>query len=160
MTSIRRHYAGQVLIVLGIIASGCCLAGAELIEPSRNLDAGSNEPGRIWVFSEPPGLSVRIDGKEVGVTPIVSREIEAGGHTVRVADSSTQVQVPPGESVRLSLFKGQILMLTDVEAAASRSAPPKPASSPTPPRADSQPPQPGPDRQPAFWPMNPRGQIY
>jgi hypothetical protein len=159
MTSIRRHYAGQVLIVLGIIASGC-LAGAELIEPSRNLDAGSNELGRIWVFSEPPGLSVRIDGKEVGVTPIVSREIEAGGHTVRVADNSTEVQVPPGEGVRLSFFRGQILVLTDMEPAASRSAQPKPGPSPAPPRTDSQPPQRGPANQPAFWPLNPRGQIY
>lgn len=159
MKYVLGHFSGRFLIIVGIIACSC-LAGAELIEPSRTLDGGLTESGHIWVFSEPPGLSVRINGKEVGVTPIVSREIEAGGHTVRVADSSTQVQVPPGEGVRLSFFKGQILVLTDVEAAASRSAPPKPGPSPTPPRADSQPPQPDPAKQPAFWPMNPRGQIY
>ena len=39
------------------------------------------------VTSSPSGVSVVLDGKEVGVTPISSLEIEAGKHTVEVGDA-------------------------------------------------------------------------
>ena len=158
MNSILRHVACQVLIVVGTIAFSS-LAGAGLIEPSRGLDDRSSNSGRVWVFSEPPGLSVLINGKNAGLTPIIDLEIGVGEHLVQVQNESTKIFVLSNSSLRLSFFRGQFLMIPEkemgpTEAASSKHSPPS-----APNRVDPNAANPNRTND-FFWPINPRGPIY
>ena len=64
--------------------------------------------GWVTVLSDPPGLSVRVDGREIGRTPVNEREIPPGVHDVVVTDPKyyevgERVQVERGQQKRLNL---------------------------------------------------------
>lgn len=82
---------------------------AELIEPTRSLKSSPEDPGRLTVFSEPPGLDVRLDGRLVGKTPLRIEAVDPQAHRLQVAASVTEVNVEPGETYHISLFKNKFI---------------------------------------------------
>lgn len=85
---------------------------AELIEPSRSL-GGEQQPttGRLSVLSEPPGLKITLDGDSLGKTPTFMVEVEEGIHTLRVKESETDIYVKPGKTLKISLHKGEFILI-------------------------------------------------
>ena len=64
--------------------------------------------GKISVESTPPGLKVQLDGREVGVTPLLGLEVEPGRHQVKLADdcheeAGQELTVGRGEEKRVTL---------------------------------------------------------
>ncbi len=82
---------------------------AELIEPTRTLKKTSEDPGKLTVFSEPPGLTVKIDGTPVGKTPLRIQEIAPGGHRLQIKDSITEINLEPGMTFHISLFRNKFI---------------------------------------------------
>jgi hypothetical protein len=84
----------------------------ELIEPTQTLE-GEQQPttGRLTILSEPPEQKIMLDGKTLGKTPIFLVEIEAGVHSLRVADSKTDIYVEPGKTLKVSLFKNEFVFI-------------------------------------------------
>lgn len=73
--------------------------------------SGATRPARgigtLSIETRPPGARVRLDNKDVGVSPIVLGDVAAGTHTVRLDLSgyktwATTVTVKPGERLRVS----------------------------------------------------------
>ena len=132
---------------------------AQLIEPTRTLRDGGGEAGTLNVYSEPPGLEVRLDGDPIGKTPVQSHRLAAGAHVLRIRETDREVQVAPGKSLTISWFKGSFI-----------NVPEKPQAEPLPaptaePKPQPQPQQPPPQPQPAandpfYWPLNSKGPIY
>ena len=85
---------------------------AELIEPSRTLE-GESQPtsGRLTVLSEPPGLKITLDGDSLGETPAFLVEIPEGVHSLRVKDSQTDIYVEAGKTLKISLHKGEFILI-------------------------------------------------
>jgi hypothetical protein len=101
------------LIVLLISAlSSFCLA-SELIEPTRTLKGGTEERGRLIVFSEPPQLEVFLDGKSVGLTPLWLTQVKAGWHTVRIEEKETRFYLGHEKALEVGLFKGSFITLPE-----------------------------------------------
>jgi hypothetical protein len=94
-------------------------AGADLIQPTRTLEDENVNPGKLFVFSEPPGLLVTLDGKALGKAPVYLDSVTEGPHKVQVADKDTTIVIAPGEVRRLSFFKGKIIDLTSKETGTS-----------------------------------------
>ena len=82
---------------------------AELIEPSRSLKTTAEGPGRLTVFSEPPGLTVKLDGITVGQTPTRIKEVEPGIHQLQVSESVTEIYMEPGKTFHISLFRNRFI---------------------------------------------------
>jgi len=82
---------------------------AELIEPTRSLKAAGEEPGRLTVFSEPPGLSVKLDGAIIGQTPLRIERVGPGMHQLKVGESITEIDIEPGQTFHISLFKNKFI---------------------------------------------------
>ena len=82
---------------------------SELIEPTRTLELSSDSPGKLSVFSEPPGLDVALDGSGIGKTPIISKIVEPGTYVLRVNSEETEIYIGPGKDLRLSLHKGAFI---------------------------------------------------
>ena len=82
---------------------------AELIGPTRSLKATAEGHGQLTVFSEPPGLSVKLDGIFVGQTPIRIKALDTGAHQLQVAESVTEIYVEPGQTFHISLFKNKFI---------------------------------------------------
>jgi formylglycine-generating enzyme required for sulfatase activity len=64
--------------------------------------------GWLTVISEPPGLSVTIDGREAGVTPLRSLEVDTGAHDVLVVspvhhEEGRRVVIERGERETVSV---------------------------------------------------------
>jgi serine/threonine protein kinase len=57
---------------------------AKPVVPSAKTAVSPAAAGRLVVHSTPPGATVVVDGKEVGVTPLTQRDLTAGTHLVRV----------------------------------------------------------------------------
>jgi hypothetical protein len=74
------------------------LGGGRKTPVAVELDANF---GGLEVTSEPAGLSVTIDGKEAGKTPLALAQLAAGAHEVRIA--SEQYAAP---SQRVSIARG------------------------------------------------------
>ena len=133
--------------------------GGELIEPTRTLEGENVNPGKLFVFSEPPGLAINLDGRAVGKTPVSLESIPQGTHVLRVKNEETTIIMAPGEVRRLSFFKGKFIEI-----------PPEKTGAPEPPQtAEQQPAQkPGSEQksqkseklEPGYFPLNPRGPIY
>ena len=94
---------------------------AELIEPSRSLKTASGGPGHLTVFSEPPGLDVKLDGASIGSAPIRVKALEPGIHRLQVGDSVTDIYIEPGQTFHISLFRNRFIKfeVAQQEAAAS-----------------------------------------
>ena len=84
---------------------------SELIQPTRALDSTGEKLGKLSVFSEPPGLEVRLEGTIVGNTPILLDEVESGSHRLRVKDSETDITIEPGKTLQISLYKDKFILI-------------------------------------------------
>ena len=82
---------------------------AELIEPSRSLKSTAEDTGQLTVFSEPPGLNIKLDGTLIGQTPMRMNAVDAGTHQLQVGESSTEIKVKPGQAFHISLFKNRFI---------------------------------------------------
>ena len=82
---------------------------AELVEPTRTLKKTSEDPSQLTVFSEPPGLAVKIDDTFVGETPLRIKEIAPGANKLRVKDSVTEIYLEPGMTFHISLFRNKFI---------------------------------------------------
>ena len=82
---------------------------AGLIEPTRSLKATAEDPGQLTVFSEPPGLNIKLDGKSIGQTPMRINMVDPGAHQLQVGESATEVYVKPGQPFHISLFKNKFI---------------------------------------------------
>jgi hypothetical protein len=82
---------------------------AGLIEPTRSLKATAEDPGQLTVFSEPPGLNIKLDGKFVGQTPMRINMVNPGTHQLQVGESVTEIYVEPGQPFHISLFKNKFI---------------------------------------------------
>jgi len=82
---------------------------AELIEPTRSLKTAGEEPGRLTVFSEPPGLNVKLDKASVGQTPMRIEGVGPGTHQLQVGESTTEIDIEPGQTFHISLFKNRFI---------------------------------------------------
>ena len=94
--------------------------GAELIEPTRTIKGENVEPGKLFVFSEPPGLMVTLDGKALGKTPVQLDSVDQGSHELRVAGKETTILITAGEILRLSFFKGRFIEIPPEETGAPK----------------------------------------
>lgn len=91
-----------------------CLSD-ELIAPTRTLQGGEENTGRVSVFSEPTGLDAFLDGSNIGKTPVWLKNVEPGSHTLKVKDSETKIHVQPGKTLQVSLFKGSFIKVVKEE---------------------------------------------
>ena len=133
--------------------------GGELIEPTRTLNGENVKPGKLFVFSEPPGLAINLDGKAVGNTPVSLESIPQGTHVLRVKNEETTVIMAPGEVRRLSFFKGKFIEIPAKEKGAPeqpQTVGEKPAHKPE----SEQKGQKSEKFEPGYFPLNPRGPIY
>lgn len=131
---------------------------ADLIEPSRDLTGNQEPSGRLSVFSEPPELDVFLDGAEIGKTPLISQEVTAGVHTLRIEDTEEEITISSEKPTRMSFFKGALIEIPEQE-----------PESPAPPKSEQRAPaeeekqeSPAKDQKqydPFYWPMNPSGPI-
>ena len=109
---------------------------AGLIEPTRSLKATAENPGQLTVFSEPPGLNIKLDGKFVGQTPMRINAVDPGTHQLQVGESVTDIYLAPGQPFHISLFKNKFIQFQVAKKEASEAgktltsttAPPKPSS--------------------------------
>lgn len=88
---------------------------AELIEPTRNLKGSAEAQSRLTVYSEPPGLAVKLDGAPVGQTPMRIQKVEPGIHRLQVRESVAEIYVEPGKTVHISLFKNEFIHFSVTE---------------------------------------------
>jgi len=109
----KLFFLGLFLAFLFVAATHA--VSKELIKPTRTLQSSEKTPGRLSVFSEPPGLDVFLNHSKIGKTPILSMEVTPGAHTLKVKGSETEIYVMPGKSLRLSLFKGTFIEVKEKE---------------------------------------------
>jgi hypothetical protein len=103
--------ASAVVLLVSLLIYGSPATG-ELIEPTHSLEGEQERTtGRLTILSEPPGQKATLDGEALGKTPIFLVEIDAGIHTLRVADSETDVYVEPGKTLKVSLFKDEFVFI-------------------------------------------------
>jgi hypothetical protein len=150
-----------MIVLVALLASGIAWpvsAAAQLIEPTRTLRGSGEETGTLNLYSEPPGLEVRIDGDPIGKTPVRSHRLPAGTHVLRIRESEREIHVAPDSSRTISWFKGAFIEVP------ARKPEPEPVPEPAAPQRPPTPPQPSPPapapNDPFYWPLNPKGPIY
>ena len=84
---------------------------SELIKPTRTLDSSGEKPGKLSVFSEPPGLEVAFEGKIIGKTPLFLDEVKPGSHRLQVKNSETDITIEPGKTLQISLYKDKFILI-------------------------------------------------
>jgi hypothetical protein len=131
---------------------------SDLIEPTRTLSGMGQNVGKLSVSSEPPGLKVRMNGAVIGKTPVVLQAVEPGVHVIQVEGSEIEIYVKPGESVKLSWFKGAFIEIP-VEAKETRKQQ-NGEKKDLPQKEKSEQSAKKMDLEPLYWPLNPRGHIY
>jgi hypothetical protein len=131
---------------------------SDLIEPTRTLSGMDHKVGKLSVFSEPPGLEVKIDGTAIGETPVELQAVAPGIHVIRVKGSEIKIYVKPGESVKLSWFKGAFIEIPVAvkEAGKRQNGEKKEVTQKEKPEKSAK----KLDLEPLYWPLNPRGHIY
>lgn len=133
--------------------------GAELIAPTRTLE-DRKQDGQLLVFSEPPGLTVTLDGEAVGNTPVRLNAVAAGYHSLSIEDSETVVTITPGEGRRLSYFKGAFVEVPHEEKmnpATQGSTEQKMPDSSKPGRKPATAEE---TLEPGYFPLDPGGRLY
>lgn len=132
---------------------------AELIEPTHTLKSQEEPMGTLTVFSEPPELDVVLDGNKIGKTPVISMEVRAGDHVLRIKDTEKEVSILPGKSLQLSLYKGSLIEIPEKNLGSSKQ--PKLEEKRT---TEAKKPRVSEEEKiqdrPLYWPFNPRGPIY
>ncbi len=131
---------------------------AQLIEPSRTLEGRQKRMARISMFSEPPELTVFLDGVDIGSTPVISKELTPGVHILRIKDTEKEMFFPPGKTLQLDFYKDSLIEIPETKAEST----PQPESvEKTMPR-EKETDDFRKDReqyQPFYWPLNSRGPI-
>lgn len=132
---------------------------ADLIEPTRTLKSQGEPMGKLTVLSEPPELDVVLDGAEIGKTPVISMEVKAGDHELRINDTKKNIFILPGASLQLSLYKGSLIEIPGKKLASTQQPQLKQRKT-----SEDRKPR-GSDEEkieyrPFYWPLNPRGPIY
>lgn len=125
----------------------------------RALEGENQQPGRLSIFSEPPGLGVRLDGKTIGKTPLTIDSISQGTHILRVENKETKITIDPGEARRVSFFKDAFVELP-AEKKVSREAPKAAEEQAVHVSGSQQPAGKSQTLEPGYFPLNPRGPIY
>jgi len=131
---------------------------SDLIEPTRTLDGMGHNAGKLSVFSEPPGLNVKMDGTLIGETPVELRAVEPGIHVIQVKASEIEIYIKPGKSAQLSWFKGSFIEIpVELEEARKQQNGEKKevTQKEKPEQSDKKM-----DLEPLYFPLNPRGHIY
>ena len=131
----------------------------ELIAPTRTLKGENVKPGKLYVFSEPPGLKVILDGKTLGKAPIYLESVGQGAHQLRVADKETTLYVTAGEVRRLSYFKGRFVEVP-VEGESTGKQPRTGETERTPKQSAEEKPEKAEQLEPGYFPLKPSGPIY
>jgi len=134
-------------------------SSSELIEQTRTLEPTGESPGKLSVFSEPPGFVVSLDGAGIGKTPVISMVVEPGTHALRVNGEETEIYVVPGKDLRLSLHKGSFIELPAETKEIRQPKKRDDVKSPEKPRSE-QSTKKKEEFQPLYWPLDPRGHIY
>lgn len=98
-----------------LLPAGGVAWAADLIEPTRTLDASGKPEGKLVVFSEPPGQPVSLDDLNLGKTPTSITEVKPGIHHLRVATSATDITIEPGQTMQISLYKGSFIKISKPE---------------------------------------------
>jgi hypothetical protein len=101
-----RHHAGEA----GGQSAPPARSGAQPAHSgAQNPVAGSHDAGMgsLGVESRPLGVRVFVDGRLVGVTPLVLPQVPAGEHVVRLEQTgyrewSSTIQIVPGERSRVT----------------------------------------------------------
>jgi hypothetical protein len=132
---------------------------AELIEPTRTLEAAADNPGVLNVYSEPRGLELRLDGKAIGKTPLVSYELSPGTHVLRVEGSEANFSIDSNQTISLSWFKGTFIQIPEKPKAAAELSTQIKKKEAKPREAESAGGKEGAPSDPFYWPLNPRGPI-
>jgi hypothetical protein len=145
--------AGLVLLYIADLAPA-----SDLIEPSRTLKGPAKSTGKLIVFSEPARLDVTMDGNAIGVTPLELKTVEPGIHVIRVKDSETEIVVKPGESIKLSWFKGSFIKIPDQKI--EEDTQPRQNQKAAPQKEKPEQPAEKTDLHPLYWPLNPKGHIF
>jgi hypothetical protein len=117
--SMTRFIAIQVIAVLiaVLLPVGNAPLADELIAPSRELGGAVKSQGQLIVFSEPPGLPAALDGRSLGQTPTAIETVDAGTHKLRVEAKETEIAIEPGQTLAISLFKGDFVRIAKTEEA-------------------------------------------
>jgi hypothetical protein len=149
----------------GILSAGLPLLiiynlsfASDLIEPTRNLSDKSHNEGKLFVFSEPPGLGVKMDGTVIGETPVELQAVEPGIHVIHVKDSEIEIYVNPGKSVKISWFKGAFIKIPSEAKEGHRQQIVQKKEDPR--KEKSEQSAKKMDLEPLYWPLNPKGPIY
>lgn len=132
---------------------------ADLIGPSRTLDGQSQPKSKLSVFSEPPEIEAILDGSSVSTTPVINMHLEPGTHKLQVENSKIDFYIAPGQTLRLSYFKGKFINLPDDSESDEKSAK-IPEREPQTPQTPKRPGPKSAEFYPNYWPFNPNGQIY
>jgi hypothetical protein len=103
----------KITIVLGFaFLFGCSTAwSSELIKPTRALDSAGEKPGKLSVFSEPPGLEVALEGTLIGKTPLFLDEVSPGSHRLQIKNSETDITIEPGKTLKISLYNDKFILI-------------------------------------------------
>jgi len=131
---------------------------AELIEPSRTVEAQQKPLGLLSVFSEPPELDVFLDGINIGKTPVISKQVKPGTHVLRVKETEKEIIILPEKSLQMSLFKNSLIEIPEKKAKSP--APAKPEAQPMTPEKKTKDSRENKGKyDPFYWPTNPSGPI-
>lgn len=107
-----KNFSKKMVILTALVAIFLIISTglkAELIEPTRTLSKTPDDPGQLTVFSEPPGLGVKIDGTPVGQTPLRIQEVAPGTHRLQIRNSVTEIDLEPGMTFHVSLFRNKFI---------------------------------------------------
>ena len=131
---------------------------SDLIEPTRTLSGMGHNVGKLSVFSDPPGLDVRINGTSVRENPVEIQAVEPGVHVIQVKDSEIEIYVNPGKSIKLSWFKGAFIEIP-VEVEEDRKQQNEEKKE-VPQKEKPEQSAKKMDLGPLYFPLNPKGHIY
>ena len=147
------------VITLFLLVLYQSVSTAELIEPTRFLDGQRRQHGQLSVFSEPPEIKVLFDGAQTWTTPVMNFRVEPGTHRLKVENSEIEFYLAPGQSLRLSYFKGEFIRIPEDsepdKRTVDRSHMQRQADDVQKKRETKKQ-----DYHPIYWPFNPKGQIY
>jgi hypothetical protein len=104
-------FIGCLVFGCAFIVFPCGLTAAERIAPTRTLQGEKEQPGKLAVFSEPPGLEVTLNGAGLGKTPLSLDGVMPGTHRLRVKNSETDITIEPGKTLQISLYKDKFILI-------------------------------------------------
>ena len=145
--------AGYLLLLINNLSFA-----SDLIEPTRTLDGIGQNVGKLTVFSDPPGLEVKMDGTVIGETPVELQTVDPGFHVIQVKDSEIEIYVEPEKPIKLSWFKGSFIEIPmEVKEARKQQNGEKKevTQKEKPEQSDKKM-----DLEPLYFPLNPKGHIY